>query len=115
MELYCNGRWWGSLMQYHYATPWAEARLRPADEVAFARSCRVSEFLAVLEILEDDLTEAEEEAEYERRLAQLGLTESDVAQFHNSRWEILSDHPDRQGAITLYEMSRDGWIRWRWG
>lgn len=115
MELYCDGRSWGPLAKYTYATPWAEARLKPADEAAFATLCRVSDFLtAIFGESGSDLTEAEEEAEYERRLAQLGLTESDVARFHGSRWEIRSDHPHRQGVITLYEASPDGWIRWRW-
>ena len=115
MELYCDDHPWGLLTQYTYATPWAEAKLRPADEAVFATLCRVSHFLTtILEESGNDLTETEEEAEYERHLAQLELSESDVDRFHGSHWEIRSDHPHRQGTITLYEANPDGWIRWRW-
>jgi hypothetical protein len=116
MKLYCDGQLFGTLSQYTYATPWAEARIKPVDAAAYRTLCQASYFLN--EVIEEDwgdLTSEEEERVYNRRLADLSLTEADLSRFQECRWEILeADCEDRQGIISLAECTQDGWVRWRW-
>lgn len=116
MKLYCDGRLFGILTGYTYETPWAWASIKPVDAAAYAALCQAGYFLnVVLEEEWGDLSAEEERQEYDRRLAQLGLTEKVIDRFRTSRWEVReADHPDRQGLITLYDCEPDGWLRWRW-
>jgi hypothetical protein len=116
MKLYCDGQLFGSLRNYTYATPWAEAQIDPVDPAAYRTLCQASYFLN--EVIEEDwgdLSPAEEERVYDQRLADLGLAEADLSRFQDGQWAIReADQPDHEGPITLAECTSDGWVRWRW-
>ena len=107
MHLLLDGVHFGSLANYGYETPWAIARITPDDAEAYARLCRASEFWARDDVPDDD-------AEYERLLEELGITEADIRTLNLGRWTIDNPGSTLQGAIVLTECAADGWITWRW-
>jgi hypothetical protein len=115
MKLYCNGDLIGSLTTYFYETPWASAQIEPVDAELYERLCRASYFLSI--VLNEnwgELTEKEENRVYAQHLAELQITDADLVRFQGT-WEIReSDHPDRQGVISLYTCDPDHWVTWRW-
>ena len=117
MKLYLNSALVGELSEYSYETPWATARIAPADAAAYKRLCAAGRFLAV-DVEEDwgDLTREEEDREYARRLVKYGIVEADVDAFQSGRWEIInSDSTHLQGPVWVNECDERGWVTWRWG
>lgn len=116
MKLYFDGTLLGSLSHYSYETPWASAHLTPEDPATLTMLSQVSHFINIeLEEFWGDMTPEEETAEYDRRLAALGITHEDVDNFQYGRWEVKdANPPDPQGFISLYDCSADGALRWQW-
>lgn len=116
MMLYLNDILLGALSDYGYETPWATARLTPADAELHRRLCAASQFLSV-DIEEDwgEQTSEESDREYERRLQGYGITEADVEAFQSGQWEVRNPGSSHlQGPIVVSECDERGWVTWRW-
>jgi len=109
MQLHLDGILFGTLSDHEYETPWAIARITPVDAEAWAGLCRASKLDAL-----DPKELPDDDDEYDRLLAKLGVTKTDVARFGSGGWTIVNPGSPRSGPIDLYECSDDGWIRWRW-
>ncbi|PDW05098.1 hypothetical protein [Candidatus Viridilinea mediisalina] len=111
MDLFHHDVRLGTLVDYGYATPWAEAWLR-ADTLTIQRYAAIYAFRAWVETIPDDLPDDESDARYEEELRRRGLDEAQVAAALHG-WAIRT--PD--GAMLPVSVSgfeADGYITWRW-
>ncbi|WP_312316114.1 hypothetical protein [Stenotrophomonas sp.] len=110
--LYLNERPVATLQDLRVETPWSTAQARFLDAAlgdALERVARFRTFDEQLEAL--DLPEDEEEARWEAKLAELGLTHADLGLDFDGQWSVvLEDGPEQEVRSIRFE---DGVLQWR--
>jgi|HigsolmetaAR201D_1030396.scaffolds.fasta_scaffold01090_13 hypothetical protein len=112
MQLYHNDKLLGTLERYSYETPWASAWLQAHDSAIIQHFAAVYSFLEWVETIPDDLPDAEADARYMQALAERGLDEAQIRDFHDG-WAVRTADGE-MNAIVLAIFEQDGYLTWRW-
>jgi hypothetical protein len=110
--LFFQGRLVGALSSYGYETPWAVARLEPADPDLYRRLLGVCEMHTEVEAWPETSRE-EDEARWLDANRRHGISEADHDDFNRGPWAVRTvDGADHE--IWLPTLDRDGFVTWRW-
>lgn len=111
-KLFFEGKEVATLKGFTYETPWASAQPEFTDNSIPTKLASLSKFRAYDRELEDlELAKEEEEALWENKLSELGLTHSDLKLDKDGPWSVtFSDGSIGQVySLSLY----NGVLQWR--
>ena len=116
-QLYRNGEHLCQLGHIEEVDGWQQAQLEGVTPAMLRQWAQASLFInEIVQQLDCNChVQDDAENEYEQALQQMGLREEDVDWLTLGKWAIYSaDSQTKIGRISLYSISHEGLLRWRW-
>lgn len=111
-KLLFEGRVVAKLNKFEYEFPWATATAAFIDEQLMNKLKNLSTLRAFTQALEEmDLSDKEEDDRWEKKRAELNLSNDDLDLDNDTQWTVIwNDGSAEEVRALSYE---DGWIQWR--
>ena len=102
-----------TIHNFSYETPWASGEVEFMDQPFFQKLVCVTAMASFdVELEELNLSDAEEESLWDKKLSELGIDEDDLELDGDGRWSVETRGGEKQDifAVQFYE---NGDLRWR--